>query len=83
MTDGIAPREHEGEHEVSWPRAIVATLVILVAGIGALVYGSNAVLTRAQRLTRHAQVAIVTTGFFVLLVALAWALRRLQRRNMI
>ncbi len=79
MTDDTTPRRRE----ISWPRAIVATALILVVGIGVLVYGSNAVLTRATRLTRHAQVGIVTTAFFVLLLALAWALRRLQRRDVI
>jgi hypothetical protein len=41
------------------------------------------VLTHAHRVQRSALVGIVTTGFFVVLFALAWALRVLQRRKVI
>ena len=48
-----------------------------------LVYGTNAVLTKVHGKTRSSLVAIATTMFFVVLFALAWALRQLQRRKMI
>ena len=94
MTDGTARNEHtehtdhtkpadSAQGAIGWPRALLSTAVIVVVGIGLLVYGGNAVLTRAHRLTRSAQVAIVTPGFFVVLIALGWALRRLQRRGVI
>ncbi len=44
-----------------------------------LVYGTNAVLTKVHGKTRGSLVAVATTMFFVGLVALAWALRKLQR----
>jgi hypothetical protein len=69
--------------QIGWPRAILSAAVILVVGIGVLVYGADAVLTDVHGKTRSSLVAIVTTGFFVLLFALAWALRRLQRRRII
>jgi hypothetical protein len=72
-----------GDRSIGWLHAIVATAIILVVGIGLLVYGTNAVLTRAHRLTRSGQVAIVAPAFFVILIALGWVLRRLQQRKVI
>ncbi len=48
-----------------------------------LVYGTNAVLTKVHGKTRGSLVAVATTIFFVVLLALAWVLRQLQRRKMI
>ena len=47
-------------HTISWPRAILTTAIIVVVGIGVLVYGSNAVLTKIHGKTRSSLVAIVT-----------------------
>ncbi len=68
---------------ISWPRAILTVAVVTVIGIAVLVYGSNLLLTKVHRITRSGLVGIVTPAFFLVLVALAWALRRLQRKHLI
>ena len=75
--------EHDAPTTISWPRAIVASVLIAVVGILALVYAPNWILTKIHGKTRNSLVALATTAFFVLLIALAWTLRRLQRRNVI
>jgi hypothetical protein len=70
-------------HEIGWLRAIAWCAGITIVGIGLLVYGTNAVLTKLTGLDRGQRVAIATTLFFVVLAALAFALRRLQRRGAI
>ena len=69
-------------HSISWLRAILSAVAILVVGVAVLVYGSNAVLTMHGK-TRSSLVGIVTPLFFVVLIALAWGLRQLQRRKII
>jgi hypothetical protein len=69
-------------HPISWPRAILTAVVIVAVGIALLVYGSNAVLTMHGK-TRSSLVGIVTPLFFIVLIAIAWALRQLQRRKII
>ena len=68
---------------IGWFRAILTAAFIVFVGIAILVYGSNAVLTKVHGKTRSSLVGIVTPLFFVVLFALAWALRQLQRRKMI
>ena len=63
-------------------RAVLTVAAITIVGIGVLVYGTNAVLTMHGK-TRSSLVAAATTIFFVGLLALAWALRVLQRRKQI
>jgi len=75
--------DHEPAHPIGWMRAILTALIILIVGILVLVYGSNAVLTKIHGKTRSSLVGIVTPLFFVVLFAMAWALRRLQRRKII
>lgn len=77
------PDERDPGPSIGWLRAVVTTVVILAVGIGGLVYGANAVLTRANRLTRSGQVAIVAPSFFVGLALLGYLLRRLQSRKVI
>jgi hypothetical protein len=77
MTEDVEPRP-----TISWLRAVLTVVGILVVGIGILVYGTNAVLTMHGK-TRSSLVAVATTIFFVGLFALAWALRALQRRRSI
>ena len=69
--------------QIGWPRALLTTAIIVVVGIGVLVYGSNAVLTKIHGKTRSSLVGVVTPLFFIFLLALAWALRQLQRRKII
>jgi hypothetical protein len=78
MTD-----DKESVPAIGWVRALVTSAVIVVVGIVALVYGPNWVLTKISGKTRSSLVAVATTMFFVLLFALAFALRRLQRRKII
>ncbi|HET9728597.1 MAG TPA: hypothetical protein VFR41_04205 [Acidimicrobiia bacterium] len=64
-------------------RAILTAVAITVVGIALLVYAPNAILTKVHSVGRSTRVALATTLFFVVLIALAWALRRLQRRGVI
>jgi hypothetical protein len=68
---------------IGWWRAAASALTILIVGAGLFVYGPNWVLNHLAGLSRPNRVAIATTGFFVLLAALAWLLRRLQDRRVI
>ena len=72
----------ESAASIGWVRAILTAAVIAVVGIVVLVYGTNAVMT-TQGHSRSTLVAVATTMFFVLLLLLAWALRRLQARRVI
>jgi hypothetical protein len=71
------------ERSIGWPRAVLTAVIIVVVGFGVLVYGANALLTRAHDIRRSALVGIVTPLFFIGLLVLAWVLRVLQRRNVI
>ena len=75
--------EHDAPAIISWPRAIVAAVLIAAVGILALVSVPNWILTRIHGKTRSSLVALVTIGFFVVLFALAWTLRWLQRKRVI
>jgi hypothetical protein len=77
------PDDMESPPRIGWPRALATSVVIVVVGIVTLVYGPNWVLTKIHGKTRSSLVAVATTMFFVLLVALAWALRRLQGKKII
>ncbi len=68
---------------ISWPRALLTVAVIAVVGIAVLVYGTNAVLTKVHNVKRGGLVGIATAMFFVVLIAFAWVLRQLQRRNIL
>jgi hypothetical protein len=75
--------DHELPASIGWPRALLTAAVIVVVGVAVLVYGTNAVLTNIHGKPRSSLVGIVTPMFFVLLLALAWGLRQLQRRKII
>jgi hypothetical protein len=79
MADG----KDDAPPRIAWTRAILTAAAIAVVGIVVLVYGTNAVLTKVHSLNRGNRVGIATTMFFVVLFALGWALRRLQRRHVI
>jgi hypothetical protein len=68
---------------IGWIRAILTAAVIVVVGIAILVYGTNAILTKFHNVARSNLVGIATPTFFVVLLAFAWALRQLQRRNQV
>jgi len=73
----------EPEPHIGWFRAILTATAIVVVGVAVCIYGANAALTKLHSISRHAQVAIATTIFFVGLFAIAAALRILQRRKII
>ena len=75
--------DQEPPHAIGWPRAILTAVVIVVVSFTVLVYGANALLTRLHGVARSNLVGIVTPGFFIVLIAIAWALRQLQRRKAI
>jgi hypothetical protein len=68
---------------LSWPRAIVATVVVVALGIAVLVVVPNLIVTRLGGLDRSGRVALVTVWFFGMLAGFAWLLRRLQARHLI
>ena len=76
MSDEAAP-------EIGWLRAIATGVAILVVGIGVAVVGGNRILTKALGVTRGGREALASALFLVVLVALAWLLRRLQARGLI
>ena len=81
MNDKHATDEPIGE--IGWLRAIATGVAILVVGIGVTVVGGNRILTKALGVTRGGREALATALFLVVLVALAWLLRRLQARGLI
>jgi hypothetical protein len=68
---------------LSWPRAIVATVVVVALGIALLVVVPNLIVTRLGGLDRSGRVALTTVWFFGMLAGFAWLLRRLQARHLI
>jgi hypothetical protein len=68
---------------LGWWRAAATAVAILAVGAGVFVYAPNWVLVHLTGLSRSGRVAVATTGFLVLLVAMAFVLRRLQRRRLI
>jgi hypothetical protein len=73
----------ERAHEIGWLRAIATGVGVLVIGIGTTVIGANRILTKALGVTRGGREALASGLFLVVIVVLAWALRRLQARGMI
>ncbi len=82
-TADTAANPDEGAAHIGWARAILTAAIIAVVGIAVCVYGTNAILTRVHSWNRHARVFVATSWFFVTLLAIAWGLRRLQRRKVI
>jgi hypothetical protein len=56
----------------------VSGIAIVAAAALVLVYAPDLVLTRVTGVGRSGRVAIATAWFYVTLLGLAWALRRLQ-----
>ena len=70
-------------HNIGCLRAIVTGLAVLVVGIGASVLGANRILTKALGVTRGGREALASGLFLVVVIGLAWVLRRLQARGWI
>ena len=69
--------------EIGWVRAIASGLAVLLVGFGGAVYGANRILTKALGLRRTPRELLATGLFFVVVIVLAWVLRRLQDRKLI
>ena len=69
--------------EIGWLRAIASGLAVLVVGIGSAVFGADRILTKALGLRRTPREWLAVALFFVVVIALAWLLRRLQDRKLI
>ena len=69
--------------EIGWVRAILSGLAILAVGFAAAVIGANRILTKALGLRRAPREWLASALFFVVIVVLAWVLRRLQARKAI
>lgn len=57
--------------------------MILAAGFAAGVYGTNELVTRLTSASRGTRQYLAAVVFVAVVVALAWALRRLQERRII
>jgi hypothetical protein len=68
---------------VSWPQAVVATVVVVAVGVGLLVVVPNLIVTRLGGLDRGWRAGLATIWFLAMLAGLAWLLRRLQARQLI
>jgi hypothetical protein len=68
---------------VTWPRAVVATVVVVAVGVGLLVVVPNLIVTRLGGLDRGQRAGLATIWFLAMLAGLAWLLRRLQARHLI
>jgi hypothetical protein len=73
---------HRDESEIGWLRAIASGLAILLVGFGAII-SSNRILTKALGLRRTPREWLATGLFFLIVLGLAWGLRRLQDRKLI
>ena len=83
MADGTDTSPPVGPPPIGWLRAALSAVVIVVIAITVLVYVPNAVMTKLHGKTHGSLVAVATTIFFVMLLAMAWGLRQLQRRKII
>ena len=68
--------------DIGWPRAIASGLAVMLVGFAAI-WGADRILTHALALRRTPRELLATGLFFVVEIALAWALRRLQDRKLI
>ena len=68
---------------MSWPRAILSGLVIVLVAFGLLVFTTDLILSDLTSLERSRRVLLATVWFIGSLVGLLWALRRLQQRRII
>ena len=67
---------------MSWFHAVLVAAAVVVVSVALLVYVPNLLVTRLGG-SRSFRVGVATAAFFVSLVALAVALRRLQRRHVL
>jgi hypothetical protein len=78
------PADTSGDdREIGWPRAILTGLAILLVGFSGAVLGANRILTKALGLRRTPREWLASGLFLLVVVLLAWILRRLQARRLI
>jgi hypothetical protein len=68
---------------IGWGRAIGSGLAILVVGFFATVYAADLLVKNLSSLGRSSRQYVASSLFVVVLLALAWVLRRLQARRLI
>jgi len=74
----VDPDHTKPGSEIGWGRAILSGLAVLVVGFVGAVYVPNRILTNALGLTRTGREWLAVGTFLVVVLGLAWALRRLQ-----
>ena len=82
-TSGAPDGPSERRDRIGWFRAILTGVGILVVGLGLTVGVTNTMLTRLTGMSRDTVVLLATGLFLVVVVVLAWVLRRLQARGVI
>jgi len=73
----------DGGEDIGWGRAIGSGLAILLIGLVAAIYGANSVATKLTGVSRSTRQYLASALFLVVVVAIAWVLRRLQARRLI
>jgi Ca2+/Na+ antiporter len=74
---------HERRDAIGWPRAVGSALAILLVGIGVGVYGAQFAIEHLTGFDRDQRVWVATAIMALSVVAMAWALRRMQSRGVI
>lgn len=69
--------------EIGWARAIVSGVGIVVVALVLTIGGANAIITHATGFSRHVREYLAAIEFLVVVVAMAWVVRRLQQRRLI
>lgn len=73
----------EEAREISWMRASLTSLVIVVVAVALLIVVPNIIITRWNRFVHSARVAFAVAWFFISTLGLAGALRALQSRRIL
>ena len=68
---------------ISWIRAVLTGVIVLVVGLAASVGVANLILTKATGLSRSVREYMASVVFLAVVFLLAWALRRLQAHGLI
>jgi membrane protein implicated in regulation of membrane protease activity len=79
----IESNNHDDGPDIGWARAIGSGLAILVVGFFATVYAADALVTNLSGVSRSTRQYVASAVFLVLVLVLAWVLRRLQARRLI
>lgn len=79
----IDGNNHDDGGDIGWARAIGSGLAILVVGFFATVYAADALVTNLSGVSRSTRQYVASAVFLVLVLVLAWVLRRLQARRLI